>query len=108
MITNVATGVTRNVTTDSAGFYTAPNLLPGTYEIRTMATVLSTAVQKGINAQFRMEVFNILNDANFATPSLANSQIFDSTGGLIPTAGFLTAPTTTMARQMQFALKVTW
>src|SRR5437660_12221441 len=28
VITNVSTGVTRNVTTDSAGFYTAPNLLP--------------------------------------------------------------------------------
>ena len=28
-IKNTATGVTRDVTTDSAGFYSAPNLLPG-------------------------------------------------------------------------------
>jgi len=32
-IKNVATGVTTNVTTDSAGFYSSPNLLPGTYEV---------------------------------------------------------------------------
>src|SRR5260221_483066 len=49
VITNVSTGVTRNVTTDSAGFYTAPNLLPGTYEVRITATGFSTAVQKGIS-----------------------------------------------------------
>src|ERR1700682_1338993 len=28
-IKNVATGVTRDLSTDAAGFYTAPNLLPG-------------------------------------------------------------------------------
>src|SRR5712691_3154776 len=47
-ITDVATGVTRNTTTGGAGFYTAPNLLPGTYEIRVTAPGFSTAVQKGI------------------------------------------------------------
>ncbi len=47
-ITHVATGVTRNVTTGGAGFYTAPNLLPGTYEIRVTAPGFSTQVQKGI------------------------------------------------------------
>src|SRR6266403_1799700 len=48
VITNVSTGVTRNVTTDSAGFYTAPNLLPGTYEVRVTATGFSTQVRTGI------------------------------------------------------------
>ncbi len=33
-IKNLATGVTRTVTTDAAGFYVAPNLLPGNYEVR--------------------------------------------------------------------------
>src|SRR5258706_1054153 len=47
-ITDVATGVVRNVSTDAAGFYSAPNLLPGTYEVRVTATGFSTAVQKGI------------------------------------------------------------
>ena len=48
-ITNASTGVTRTVSTDSAGFYTAPNLLPGTYEIRATATGFSTQLQKGIS-----------------------------------------------------------
>src|ERR1700730_7965825 len=47
-IKNVATGVTRTVTTDAAGFYTAPNLLPGTYEITATASGFSTEVQTGI------------------------------------------------------------
>jgi Carboxypeptidase regulatory-like domain/TonB dependent receptor/TonB-dependent Receptor Plug Domain len=47
-IKNVATGVTRTVTTDPAGFYTAPNLLPGTYEITATASGFATEVQKGI------------------------------------------------------------
>ena len=47
-ITDVATGVVRNVSTDAAGLYSAPNLLPGTYEVRVTATGFSTAVQKGI------------------------------------------------------------
>lgn len=47
-ITNVATGVTRTIAADAAGLYAAPNLLPGTYEIRVSATGFSTEVQKGI------------------------------------------------------------
>src|SRR5579872_603343 len=47
-ITDVATGVVRNVSTDAAGLYSAPNLLPGTYEVRVTATGFSTAIQKGI------------------------------------------------------------
>ena len=48
VITDVATGVTRTVSADGAGLYTAPNLLPGTYEIRVTATGFSTEVQKGV------------------------------------------------------------
>ena len=48
LITDVATGVTRTVSADGAGLYAAPNLLPGTYEIRVTATGFSTEVQKGI------------------------------------------------------------
>src|SRR6202158_2860998 len=47
-ITNVTTGVVRTVETDSDGYYTAPNLLPGSYEITTTAKGFSTLVQKGI------------------------------------------------------------
>jgi hypothetical protein len=47
-ISNVATGVARALTTDSAGFYSAPNLLPGTYEITASAPGFTTEVQTGI------------------------------------------------------------
>jgi hypothetical protein len=47
-ITDVATGVTRTVSPGSAGLYTAPNLLPGTYEVRVSATGFRTAVEKGM------------------------------------------------------------
>src|SRR6266850_959000 len=36
-VRNAATGVTRDFTTDSAGFYTAPNIIAGTYEVRVSA-----------------------------------------------------------------------
>src|SRR6202045_3147213 len=47
-ITDVATAVTRTVSAGGAGLYNAPNLLPGTYEIRVTAMGFSTAVQKGV------------------------------------------------------------
>src|SRR6266849_2319734 len=40
-IGNKATGVTRDITTDSTGFYSAPNLLPGPYEVTVSATGFS-------------------------------------------------------------------
>ena len=46
-ITNTATGVARDITTDEAGFYSAPNLLPGIYDITAVAPGFSTYVQKG-------------------------------------------------------------
>src|ERR1700738_3123041 len=47
-IKNISTGVTRDSTADSAGFYSAPNLLPGNYEITTAATGFSSEAQTGI------------------------------------------------------------
>ena len=47
-IKNTATGVVRDVTTDSDGFYSAPNLLPGTYEVTVSVAGFSTAVQTGL------------------------------------------------------------
>jgi hypothetical protein len=60
--------------------------------------------------QFRVEIFNILNHANFATPS---GRIF--TGALTDPAGASEAPipnvakiqtTATSSRQIQLALKI--
>ncbi len=47
-IKNVTTGVSTSVTTNSDGFYSAPNLLPGTYEVSASATGFSTEVQSGV------------------------------------------------------------
>ena len=47
-ITNVATGVTRDVTTNDEGFYSAPNLLPGTYGARFSAKGFKSEVRSGV------------------------------------------------------------
>src|SRR5260370_19783218 len=47
-IKNTATDVTRDVTTDSSGVYSAPNLLPGVYDITVVAAGFSTSVKSGL------------------------------------------------------------
>jgi hypothetical protein len=47
-VKNVETGVTRDATSNNDGFFTAPNLLPGRYEVRVSATGFDTAVNKNI------------------------------------------------------------
>ncbi|HLI30304.1 MAG TPA: carboxypeptidase regulatory-like domain-containing protein, partial [Terriglobia bacterium] len=47
-IKNVATGVVRSVATDSAGFYSVPNLLPGPYAVTASAKGFTTLVRSGI------------------------------------------------------------
>ncbi len=47
-IKNTATGVVSDITTDSDGFYSAPNLLPGNYDVTVSAPGFSTAVQSGL------------------------------------------------------------
>jgi hypothetical protein len=47
-IKNVGTGVVREVSSNGDGFYSAPNLLPGTYEVRVAAQGFQTSVQKDI------------------------------------------------------------
>ena len=47
-IRNQGTGIARDVQTNSAGLYSAPNLLPATYDVTVTAPGFSTTVQKGI------------------------------------------------------------
>jgi Carboxypeptidase regulatory-like domain len=57
------------------------------------------------NVQFRSEFFNVFNHTNFNVP---NPVVFASaTGGPSPTAGVITATSTT-SRQIQFGLKLMW
>src|SRR5258707_13216345 len=48
VITNVATGVERVVTTNAEGFYTVVNLLPGEYQVKISATGFNSEVKTGI------------------------------------------------------------
>jgi hypothetical protein len=63
-------------------------------------------ISENFNAQFRAEVFNIFNRANFASPT-DNSTVFDHVGSPISSAGLVTSTQTT-SRQIQFALKFIW
>jgi Carboxypeptidase regulatory-like domain/TonB dependent receptor/TonB-dependent Receptor Plug Domain len=47
-IKNLATGVERNISTNENGFYTAPNLLPGEYQITITAKGFNTEINSGI------------------------------------------------------------
>ena len=47
-VKNVATGIKTTVASDAMGFYSVPNLLPGTYEMSASAPGFSTEVRSGI------------------------------------------------------------
>jgi len=63
-------------------------------------------ISENFNVQFRMEIFNIMNHANFAPPGPGdgNTDIFDGTGASNGIAGALLR-TTIPERQIQFAIK---
>lgn len=61
-------------------------------------------ISESFNVQFRAELFNIFNHANFAPP-INNVAVLTPQPALFPTAGFLDRTTTT-SRQVQFGLKV--
>src|SRR5947209_18765736 len=59
-IKNSATGVVRNVSTDEAGFYSAPNLIAGNYDVTATEAGFNTAVQSnitlGVGAQQQLNI----------------------------------------------------
>jgi hypothetical protein len=65
-------------------------------------------ISETFNVQFRAEIFNILNHANFGPPNTTNQSFFDASGNLTGAAGVITSPTVTTSRQLQFALKFIW
>jgi hypothetical protein len=62
-----------------------------------------TSLYERVGLQFRAEIFNLLNRANFNTPSL----ITFTPSGVSGTAGAITSTATT-SRQIQFGLKLNW
>ncbi|HET8924835.1 MAG TPA: carboxypeptidase regulatory-like domain-containing protein [Candidatus Acidoferrum sp.] len=67
------------------------------------STLKDTAIRERLTLQFRAEIFNLLNRANFNTPNL----IVFTPSGLSGTAGAITS-TSTFSRQVQFGLKLVW
>ena len=66
-----------------------------------------TQITERLNLQFRAEVFNLLNRANFNTPNVVLATLNGTTPVPNPDAGVVTATSTT-ARQVQFGLKLLW
>ncbi len=60
------------------------------------------ALSEGVDLQFKTEVFNAFNRANFGIPIM---NVIDGRGNLDPAAGAIFSTTTT-SRQIQFALKI--
>src|SRR3984893_1694982 len=63
-------------------------------------------ISEQFNVQFRVEIFNSLNHANYNPPT-GPQAIFDGSGALNASTGQLTSTATT-SRQIQFALKFIW
>ena len=72
----------------------------GTWDFSTFK---DTQVRERMTVEFRAELFNLLNRANFNTPNL----IVFTPSGVSGTAGAITSTATT-SRQVQFALKFLW
>ncbi len=69
----------------------------------------NTTIHERAQLQFRLEIFNLLNRANFNTPNLITFTPPTATNptGVSGTAGAITSTATT-ARQLQFGLKLLW
>lgn len=76
---------------------------PGLATLDTGLTKITPLTERW-RLQFRAEVFNLLNRANFADPA---SSVFTATGGRVGSAGSVTK-TVTNSRQVQFSLKLSF
>jgi hypothetical protein len=84
--------------------FTGPGLATWDFSV-----LKDTAISERLQLQFRAEIFNLLNRANFNTPNLIVFTPPTATNptGLSGTVGAITSTSTT-ARQVQFALKLVW
>ena len=94
----------------SSGFYgdlgrntlTGPGL--ATWDFSAFKT---TSLCERLALQFRAEIFNLLNRANFNTPNLITFTSSSTGTKVSGTAGAITSTSTT-SRQIQFGLKLIW
>jgi carboxypeptidase family protein len=71
------------------------------------STFKTTPLHERIALQFRAEIFNLLNRANFNTPNLITFTSSSTGTKVSGTAGAITSTSTT-SRQVQFGLKLIW
>jgi carboxypeptidase family protein len=73
------------------------------------SAVKNTLISERWTVQFRAEIFNLLNRANFNTPNLITftPPTAANPSGVSGTAGAITSTSTT-SRQVQFGIKVLW
>jgi hypothetical protein len=76
------------------------------FDMSLFKTMPVKRISETFNVQFRTEVFNILNHANFNPPTSHNT-LFNGDGASIAGAGVIDSTSTT-SRQIQFALKIIW
>ncbi len=90
----------------NSGFFgnaTRDNLVGPGLTTWDFSTIKDSHLREALTLQFRAEIFNLTNRANFNTPAL----ITFTPNGVSGTAGAITSTSTT-ARQVQFALKLLW
>lgn len=86
---------------------TGPGLT--TFDVALIKNTYIPGISEAFNVQFRFEMFNLLNHANFQSPNPndGNSTVLTQTGTPASTAGVLIS-TITPSRQLQLSLKVIW
>ncbi len=96
-----ASGFEGNIGRDT---YIGPGLATWDFSV-----LKDTRIRERMSLQFRAEIFNILDRANFNTPNLIvfTPPTATNLSGLSGTAGAITSTTTT-ARQVQFGFKLLW
>jgi len=95
---------------NNSGFYgnLGHDTLPGPgLAAWDFSTFKQTALGERMRLQFRAEIFNLLNRANFSTPNLITFTSSSSGIATSGTAGAITL-TSTSSRQVQFGLKLVW
>ena len=104
---------------NNSGFYGnagRENLIGPGLAVWDFSLMKQIPIHERLNLQFRAEMFNLLNRANFGTPNLivdvltpppAGSTTASTVPQQNPTAGQITSTSTT-SRQIQFGLKLLW
>ena len=85
-ISNTATGISKEFQADTAGYYTAPNLAPGTYEIKVTAKGFNTAVSTvtlAVGAQQQLNIPMKVGETSQTVQVTAATQQIDLTSSTL-------------------------